>query len=272
MTTLWLRDQPIGTIKGVLFDKDGTLSNSESHLLNLAELRVQEALRLFHEEGESWGLLKELKKLMSKAYGITKNGLSPDGIIAIASRENNLISTATILCILGKTWPKAVELSNKIFLLVDDVLDENKSSPTRERKLLPGAQKLLKNLHNANVKCALISNDSRLGVQNFLSKNNLNSLMSNFWSADHFPAKPDPEAVEALCTKLNLHPSQCALIGDADSDLLMARQSGIGIRLGYTGGWTKKPRLTEHQYLIHNWDELTIQQNKPYSAHKDNDL
>ena len=85
--------------------------------------------------------------------------------------------------------------------------------------------------------------------------------MRHFWSADDSPAKPDPAAVEELCKTLGLHPSECALIGDADSDLTMARQSGIGITLGYTGGWSKKPNLTEHEYLINNWNELTIEPN-----------
>ena len=48
--------------------------------------------------------------------------------------------------------------------------------------------------------------------------------------------------------------------GDADSDLQMALQSGVGIRRGFTGGWSQKPQLTEHQYLFHDWKELTIQQ------------
>ena len=84
-------------------------------------------------------------------------------------------------------------------------------------------------------------------------------MFCNFWSADHQPPKPSPEAVKRLCKLLKLEPSECALIGDADSDLQMANQSGIDLVIGYTGGWTQKPDLNHHQYLIHNWDEVTIQ-------------
>ena len=42
--------------------------------------------------------------------------------------------------------------------------------------------------------------------------------------------KPDPGDVRGLCKQLNLDPSQCALSGDADSDLLMARRAGIDER------------------------------------------
>ncbi|WP_320668246.1 HAD-IA family hydrolase [Prochlorococcus sp. MIT 1307] len=261
MPTILLRGEPIGTIKGVLFDKDGTLSNSEEHLLKLAELRVQTASQLLKEKGASSKAIKNLQELLPKAYGLNEQGISPNGTTAIASRAHNLLSTATVLCLIGETWPKALELSNKVFRLVD-LLDEKISNKSIPRTLLPGVRITLQNLREANITCALISNDSGSGIQSFLSKHNLKSLFNNFWSADHSPAKPHPAAVIGLCNKLNLHPSECALIGDADSDLLMARQSGVGITLGYTGGWSQKPHLTKHEYLINKWNELTIKQSK----------
>ena len=61
MPTLFLRGDPIGIIKGVLFDKDGTLSNSEEHLLHLAKLRVQEASRLLTNQGASLNEINHLR-------------------------------------------------------------------------------------------------------------------------------------------------------------------------------------------------------------------
>ena len=43
MPQLILKGIPIGEVKGVLFDKDGTLSNSENYLKELAFLRINEA-------------------------------------------------------------------------------------------------------------------------------------------------------------------------------------------------------------------------------------
>ena len=100
-----------------------------------------------------------------------------------------------------------------------------------------------------------------------LSKNNLKGFLSDYWSADHSPAKPNPIAVKKLCTILGLQPSECALVGDADSDLRMARESGIGLILGFTGGWTNKPHLTQQQHLIHTWNELTVQRNTKVPTH-----
>jgi len=261
MPTLILRGQPIGKVKGVLFDKDGTLCNSEGYLLRLAELRIKAGSQLLIKQGSSAEELKLLEELLSKAYGLTSEGISPNGTIAIGSRENNLVSTATVICLLGKTWPEGLELSNQIFKLADDLERENKDK-AEQRNLLPGVRETLTRIREADVTCALISNDSQIGIESFLSSNNIESSFSNLWSADQYPTKPNPFAVKGLCKNLNLHPSECALIGDANSDLLMARQAGVGITLGYTAGWTKKPQLTKHQYLINNWDELTIRQSK----------
>jgi len=260
MPTLLLRGKPIGTIKGVLFDKDGTLSNSEAHLLYLAKLRVQKATTLLSQKGASLNVLSKLKQLLSSAYGLTNEGISPNGTIAIGSREQNIISTATVLCLMGESWPQAFELASRTFQLVDD-LDGETFNSKAQRYLIPGVRKILHSFQESKVACALISNDNQRGIQNFLSKNDLFEYFITSWSADNNPSKPDPAAVGELCKMLRLNPSECALIGDADSDLHMALQAGIGIRLGFTGGWSQEPQLTQHQYLFHDWTELTIQQN-----------
>ena len=257
MPQLWLRGNPIGDIKGVLFDKDGTLSNSESHLRKVALLRVSEAIKVLEEDLNKKLEGPSLKELLSLVYGLKTNGISPDGASAVASREQNIISTATVLSIFGQTWPESINLSNLIFQKVDsmeenDLIDENK------RPLLPGVRCLLRKLEISGVACSIISNDTSKGIKSFLIKNSLERQFKYLWSSENSPPKPNPEAAKKLCRILNLKPSECALIGDADSDLRMAHQAGMGLILGYTAGWSTPPSLNEHQHLIHHWDELDI--------------
>ncbi len=265
MATLLLRGEPIGSIKGVLFDKDGTISNSEEHLRNLARLRIQEISRLLKEQQLGFNKVEYLKELLMKAYGLTNNGINPQGTIAIASRKDNIISTATVLSLLGESWPKSLELSNKSFKLVD--LQQERAP--QHRPIIDGFRKILISLETAGITCALISNDTDSGIKNFLLQNNLQNSLNKFWSADNYPPKPNPKAVEALCERLNLQPSECALIGDADSDLTMAKQSGIGIAIGFTGGWKQTPQLNHHQHIINHWNELEILQKTKVQVHLD---
>ena len=257
MPQLLLRGTPIGKIQGVLFDKDGTLCHSEPHLLTLAKGRIEQAIRRFHRGNASESVVCKIQELLSAAYGLNAEGLDPGGTIAVASRHHNLISTATVFCLLGEGWPQALALANEVFAAVDALENEVPCLATT-RTLLPGALSLLQALRQQGVICAVISNDSASGIETFLNQNNLHDTVTELWSAEHQPAKPNPNAVKRLCHLMGLAPAQCALIGDADSDLQMARQAGIGLSLGYMAGWNQPPTLTNYHHLIHHWNDLVV--------------
>ena len=50
MEDLLLKGQAIGKVNGILFDKDGTLINSEERLLELSRSRVSESINLFKNQ------------------------------------------------------------------------------------------------------------------------------------------------------------------------------------------------------------------------------
>jgi len=47
MAELLIKNSSVGFIKAVIFDKDGTLSNSEEYLVELAKTRVEFAVAKF---------------------------------------------------------------------------------------------------------------------------------------------------------------------------------------------------------------------------------
>jgi phosphoglycolate phosphatase len=52
---------------------------------------------------------------------------------------------------------------------------------------------------------------------------------------------------------------RCALIGDANSDLRMARTAGVAVVLGYTAAWSSTPPLDPSFAQLQHWSELTLQ-------------
>ena len=112
---------------------------------------------------------------------------------------------------------------------------------------------------NSWVPAAVISNDTRTGIERFLAHHKLSTLFQQNWSADDSPRKPDPEAVARLCTRLSLDPANCALIGDAETDLQMAVDAGIGVVVGYRGGWSTHPRLPSARHVMDNGQQLTLE-------------
>ena len=254
MATLLLRGQPIGSIHGVLFDKDGTLSHSEPHLLDLFERRLTVICDLWREtKGASH--LSELNITFRQAFGIRDKALHPGGTLAVAARQDNLTSTATVFCIFGCSWPEALALAETCFQRIDQQFSDDGSS----RPLLDGAKRFLEDLDKAAIPSAVISNDTTKGIHTFLDHENISSLVVDCWSADDQPRKPNPEAVHQLCKRLQLLPHQCALIGDAETDLQMARDAGIGCVIGYLGGWEIRPDLPTAVHQFEHWNELELE-------------
>ena len=255
MAQLLLEGHPIGTIQGVLFDKDGTLSHSEPHLLDLAERRISAAVGLWSAtRGSS---TKDLRQLLSRAFGLQDGALHPGGTLAVAARQDNLTSTATVFCLLGCSWAEGLALAERCF----NSVDQQPIGQPEPSLLMEHAASVIRQLDAGGVQLAVISNDTRLGIQNFLAHNAVSNLFSESWSAEDTPRKPDPEAVQQLCSQLNLEPEHCALIGDAETDLTMARQAGIGCVIGYRGGWTLPSALPSAPHLLNSWRDLDLSAN-----------
>ena len=258
MPQLSIRGKFIGSIDCVLFDKDGTLVNSEQSLLGLVSLRIEEAIRIYKKENLLPNSFKEFKKSLNTVYGITEGHVNPNGSIAIGSRDHNLISTASIFCLYGKDWSKSIQIANEIFEYADQ-RNSLKTSKQKQRLIEPGVLNLIQTLKKNKVTLGLISNDNKLGIETFLSENKLSDFFDYCWSSEDYPTKSNPKSIEKLCKILRVRTSQCALISDSDTDLLIAKKNGIQIRLGYIAGWSTKPQIYEHDHLINHWDELNIQ-------------
>ena len=261
MEELLIRNSSIGFIKAIIFDKDGTLSNSEEFLLELAKTRIKFAENKFKQLNINKFKTWLLRKLLSYIYGLKKNSLSANACLAIASREQNVISTATIFNLFGFNWFKSLSISQQIFNEVDISLSNQKDNAQKTRTLIPGALDLLVSLKSKGVFIALMTNDTQTGIQDFICRNKLEGIFDYLWSSENKPSKPNPEAVIELCKKMNLHPSTCALISDADTDLRMAKEADIPIVIGFTGGWKIPPNLNEKQFLIEKLNELKIHSN-----------
>ncbi len=252
MAQLLLRGERLGAVRAVLFDKDGTLSHSEPGLTRLSRARVAACLERVEPD-----LRSSLQPLIERAYGLIGDRLHPAGTTAVASRQHNLISTATAFCQVGLGWPQALSHSEAVFAATDPDPDQNETdqglAPTTDA-LIP----LLESLSSAGLILGVISNDDSAGIERFLAGHGLRNRIDGIWSADHQPAKPDPEAVHRFCDQLGVTPDACALIGDADTDLTMALNAGVPLALGYTAGWSLAPELREGHPLIHHWSELGV--------------
>ena len=261
MAELLIKNSSVGFIKAIIFDKDGTLSNSEKYLLELAKNRVEFAVSICKKLKINNFKIFLLRKLLNSIYGLKNETLSANASLAIASKEQNIISTATIFTLFNFDWFKSLSISQTIFDEVDIFLSNNQDKIQKKRTLISGAFDLLVALKSNGVSIALMTNDTQAGIEEFISVNKLEGIFDYLWSAENKPSKPNPKAVIELCKRMKINPSECALISDADTDLKMAKEADIPIIIGFTGGWKNPPTLTEKQFIIEKLNELNIQIN-----------
>jgi phosphoglycolate phosphatase len=255
---LLLRGSPLpgDGIEAVLFDKDGTLCHSEPRLLALARARLDCCQRLLNEchHQLAAAMAAELRPRLEATFGLQGNALHPAGTTAVASRDHNLVATATALAQLGLGWPEALELAEAVF----EHCDRPTAAEAPVPAATPGLAHLLRQLNTAGGACAVISNDDQQGIEAFLTSHHLGGFFQALRSAEHRPRKPDPAAVVELCLHLGVEPGRCALIGDANSDLLMAERAGVGVVLGYSAGWQQPPPLDARFRQLAHWQELEV--------------
>ncbi|MYF36665.1 MAG: HAD family hydrolase [Synechococcus sp. SB0678_bin_12] len=253
MVWLQIGPQRFGPLRAILLDKDGTLSNSEAFLMSLAEARLATALQQVPA-----GLRPQLTGLLQRAYGLLADqetpSLDPGGATAVASAGHNLISTATCLAQVGLSWSEALAKAQVIHgQPLDDHLSRAELTPP-----LSGVRQLLRRAQDLGLPCGIISGDCRQGIEDFLRHWGLLGAITVFRGSDQLPAKPAAQAALHLCRDLGVDPQHCLLCGDSGQDLAMARAAGVGVVVGYTGGWRNSPRLQGFDALVADWGAVTL--------------
>lgn len=225
-------------IKGVIFDVDGTLVDSNDQHAKAFE-------EAFHSLGFSIAFAK-IRPLI---------GMGSD----------KLIPQLTDLRRGDKMFEKISETKSAIF----------KQRYVSTLRMFPGVSELVDKLKNLNFKLAIASSASRIDLKMLLGVTGLESQFDAILSSDDaISSKPDADLVLAAANRLNLAPDELVMIGDTPYDLLAAARSGVrglGFRCGgwedfalnraqeiYDGPWDLVDRFGDSDLLGRNSGELHV--------------
>jgi phosphoglycolate phosphatase len=212
-------------IEAVIFDKDGTLAASEDYLRSLALRRS----RLIDAQ------VPGVQEPLNLAFGVEGDVLVPDGLMAVGSRQENQIAAAAYVAETGRGWIEALELVQAAFTEADQYL--HPKAP--QTPLISGAVELLQALCQAHVKIALLSSDSTEGVQEFIDQYQLEAYGAIGLGVNGYLSKSDPDLLQRLLEKLGVPADRILVVGDALSDVQVARQLGAAGCIGVSGGWRR---------------------------------
>lgn len=93
--------------------------------------------------------------------------------------------------------------------------------------LFDGQLQLLNSLHGKGVQLAVATGKSRLGLDTFIRRLDLNNIFQSTKTVDEAKGKPDPDMLEQIMLELAVPPSAMLMVGDTTHDILMAHAAGV---------------------------------------------
>jgi len=221
-------------VKGILFDKDGTLIEFESMWHQILTLIFNE-LELKYKFNEN--IITNLKKIS----GFTPSGFEPESMIQV-------LSTHEII----ECWIQQIEIEEKKVKLSSNhqlfskedlrellftVVEEQAKNPKIKVNVLDGVETTLKDLKEKGYYLGIATADTRGSTYSNLKKTNILGYFDFIaYDGDLFLSKPSPSMAIAFCKEVGIESSELLIVGDSLNDYHFAQNAGaefVGIQSQY---------------------------------------
>lgn len=227
-------------IQAVIFDKNGTLEDSQTQLIKLAQISAQKLNQL--SPGIEASLLK--------TFGVENNNLDLAGLMAVASRHETEIATAAYIAKTGTSWFESLRIARQ-------TLDAAETEVGMPAPLFFGVRNLLQKLAIARLKLGILSAATTHEVTAFIKGHQLDHLIQLGMGVDGSISKPNPLLFINACQKLAVPPEQTLMVGDSIGDMQMAKNAGAAGCIGIT--WIGRPEhVRGADVVISQLDEIDL--------------
>ena len=217
----------LSSIRGLLFDKDGTLFD-------------------FEKTWNSWTsrILTEVSKQSDVSISALADAIDFD------LKTGKLLPQSIVIAGTHRQVTAALhtKLSNWDFehlesYLLDYVIE------TRQYEVVP-LQKYFRKLKSEGLLLGVMTNDAERGAQAHLAAAGIFDLLDFVAGSDTgFGCKPAPEPLLAFAKKTGLKPDEIAMVGDSLHDLQAAQAAGM-MRIAVLTGVATEDELKKHADLV----------------------
>lgn len=247
MVNIKCGDKKFLNIQGIIFDKDGTLANSQSFW---RELGIRRA-RLIDAQ------IPGIGEPLLMAFGIQDNILDPTGLMAVGTRQENEIAAAAYIAETGRGWLESVAIAKNSFIEADKYLKNRADiSP-----LFTGSLEVIKYLADAGLKLGILSADTTANVEDFVRGYQLSDYIQLAMGCDAGGlVKPNPQLFLKACESLEVSPEKTLMVGDSASDIVMAKQAKAAGAIGICWEQAQIKDLQEADVKITHLEQLELLQ------------
>lgn len=245
---------PDSEIKGILFDKDGTIIDFYNLWLPVIESVAADIIeKLAGIEIETQpDKFAELNGDMMEIFGVCTETeeIDPDGNLAQASVNRCARELADYLL------DSDLGLEREKGELVKDIIEIMESAAGGaefEKNLQETADLdyLFRQIKNEGYYLGMATADSRPSTLTILKELEVIDYFDYIACGDDdIPDKPDPTVIENFCEKFDLTPEEVAYVGDTPVDMQTASSGGAGLIIGVVCGVGRKEDLESKADVI----------------------
>ncbi|MDB9307625.1 HAD family hydrolase [Aphanizomenon sp. CS-733/32] len=241
MATIKCKNIAFSNIEAILFDKNGTLEDSESYLRTLG----QKAARMIDAQ------IPGIGEPLLMAFGINGNFLDPTGLISVASRRETEVAAAAYIAETGRGWFESLKIARQALEEAEQYVGKTPSP------LFVGSLEILKSLSAAGLKLGILSAATTQEVKKFVNIHQLSDYLQLEKGVDDGLSKPDPTLFLEACQALGVLPEATLMVGDSIGDMQMARHAKAGGCIGIT--WIgKADNVQGADVVINQIDEIQV--------------
>lgn len=239
--TIKCRNITFPNIQAILFDKNGTLEDSQVYLRSLG----QKAARLIDAQ------IPGIGEPLLMAFGINGDTLDPAGIVSVASRRETEIAAAAYIAETGRGWFECLKIARQALDEAEKYVNQTPSP------LFVGSLDVLKYLWEGGLKLGILSAATTQEVHDFVAHHQLSDYIQLQMGVDEGPSKPDPILFLQACRTLGVEPSATLMVGDSVGDMQMARDAKAAGGIGIT--WIgQSDHVRGADVVINQLDEIQI--------------
>ncbi|MFM2430126.1 MAG: hypothetical protein RLZZ511_1339 [Cyanobacteriota bacterium] len=236
-------------VDAVLFDKDGTLSNSHEYLrlVGLKRAMVIDSMVADRAPGNF------ADRLLS-VWGLREDHVHPASLLAVGSRQDNTIVTAGLIAELGYSWMEALKLVEEIFAIATSQM------PIKHEITVPypGVELLLQQLQATGLKLGILSADVLPNIEQFAAHYDLGQYFNFYQGAEPGLSKPNPRLFELACRGLGVAPERTLMIGDSGADVELGIRAGAAGSVGVSWGWHQPFDIPNADIMLRSIDEIQL--------------
>lgn len=204
-------------IKGILFDKDGTLIDFQATWFAIGDLLALQA---------AGGDRASADALLAVAgYDFERKCFKADSVFAAGTNED----------IVALWYPQVDAQTRQTMTAGFNTFTAEQGAA--QSVALPGSKDAIARLHAGGFRLGVATNDSTSGAEKTLLALGVAQMFDAAYGYDAVAnPKPSPDAIYAFADLTGLKPSEIAMVGDNRHDLEMARAGGAGLAIGVLSG------------------------------------